>query len=153
MNYQILSPASLRIEIASDNSAESNQNLRPQVFKPILTAADKSNILQNCLRLKAENVRFYKLEAVKLFYKTKYFEEYKKFEKYEDWKKCQITRIMVFTWDKKFNHAQSEEKIKFDEEKNQFLLNPPEAVQISREQKHEIIIEGIKLEGTTKPGL
>ena len=47
----------------------------------------------------------------------------------------------------------SEEKIKFDEEKKQFLLNPSAAFQISREQKSEIIIEEIKLEGTTKPKL
>ena len=100
MNYQILSPASLRIEISSSYLAESPQNLRAQIFKPIITAEDKSTILQNCLRLKAENVRFYKLEAVKLFYKEKYLEEYKNFEKYDDWKKCPITRHMVYKWEK-----------------------------------------------------
>ena len=76
MDYQILSPASLRIEISSSNLPENPQNFRAQPFKPIITAEDKSSILQNCLRLKAENVRFYKLEAVKLFYKNKYFDEY-----------------------------------------------------------------------------
>ena len=100
MNYQILRPASLRIEISSDNLPESPQNLRREQFKPTVTAEDKSTILQHCLRLKAENVRFYKFEAVKLFYKEKYLEEYKNFEKYDDWKKCPITRHMVYKWEK-----------------------------------------------------
>ena len=150
MNYQILRPASLRIEISSDNLPESPQNLRREQFKPTVTAEDKSTILQHCLRLKAENVRFYKLEAVKLFYKEKYLEEYKNFEKYDDWKKCPITRHTVYKWEKNLNYAHSEDKIKFDEEKTQFLLNPPAAFQISSEQKTEIILEGIKLEGTCK---
>ena len=107
MNYQILSPASIRIEISSNNVAESPQNLRREQFKPIITAEVKSTILQDCLRLKAQNVRRYKLEAVKLFYKNNYFEEFKNFEKYEDWNKCPITRNMVYRWEKKFNHSQS----------------------------------------------
>jgi hypothetical protein len=150
MNYQILSPASLRIEISSNNLSESPQNLRREQFKPIITAEVKSSILQHCFRLKAENVRYYKSEAVKLFYKENYSEEYKNFEKYDDWKKCPITGKMVYRWEKNFNHARSEQKIKFDEEKNQFLLNPPAAFQISNEQQNEIILEGIKLEGTSK---
>ena len=150
MNYQILRPASLRIEISSNNLSESPQSLRREQFKPTITADDKSSILQHCLRLKAENVRFYKLEAVKLFYKERYFEDYKNFEKYEDWKKCPITRHMVFEWEKKYNYDHSEEKVKFDEEKSQFMVNPPAAFQISSEQKNEIILEGIKLEGTCK---
>ena len=57
MNYQILRPASLRIEISSNNLSESPQSLRREQFKPTITADDKSTILQHCLRLKAENVR------------------------------------------------------------------------------------------------
>ena len=124
--------------------------LKRQLFKPTITAEDKSIILQHCLRLKAENIRLYKFEAVKLFFKERYFEEYKKFEKYKDWKKCPISRKIVYKWETKFNHAKSEEKIKFDEEKHQFLLNPPAAFKISSVEKNEIILEGIKLEGTTK---
>jgi hypothetical protein len=145
-----IKPTSLRIEISSNNLTENPQMLKRQLFKPTITAEDKSIILQHCLRLKAENIRLYKFEAVKLFFKDKYFEEYKNFEKYDDWKKCPITGKMVFRWETKFNHARSEEKIKFDEEKNQFLLNPPAAFQISSVHKNEIILEGIKLEGTTK---
>ena len=57
MNYQILRPASLRIEISSNNLSESPQSLRREQFKPTITADDKSTILQHCSRLKAENVR------------------------------------------------------------------------------------------------
>ena len=135
MNYQILRPASLRIEISSNNLSESPKSLRREQFKPTITAEVKSSILQHCFRLKAENVRCYKLEAVKLFYKENYFEEFKNFEKYDDWKKCPITGKMVLKWETKFNYDQSEEKNKFDEEKSQFLLNPPAAFEISSKQK------------------
>ena len=122
--------------------------MRVEQFKPTITAEVKSSILQHCFRLKAENVRCYKLEAVKLFYKENYFEEFKNFEKFDDWKKCPITAKMVLKWETKFNYDQSEAKNKFDEEKSQFLLNPPAAFEISSEQKNEVIVEGIKLEGS-----
>ena len=148
--YQVLNPASIRIEIADDGQNEpAISNI--VASKIVYSKADKIAIVEVSLRLEDLNKPAHVTEAIKWFFKERYFEEYKLCKKYDDWrKKCPLKSSVVCKWQRKYLFQRSAENFRYNDEKVEFIDNSPSSFKIPAEDKKKMIIKCIELENFSK---
>ena len=103
------------IEISPDIVKEIPPVIPREIFKPTLTKEQEVELVEKCLRLKAEKVRGFQIQGIKWFYEKYFPAEFHAHNTHKDWNKChmnhgKISRLVVFKclFFMKFNSKQHE---------------------------------------------